>query len=413
MSITIRATGAYAIGTANLNPVIPIGAVAGDMMLCFYGVKPFSDVPAMDNGWTDLGFATDGVVPPGSNVGSMQVRAWYKIHTGTEFNPNIITASNDISGAVIIVFQKAPGMNWGVPVGVGGGDATAGTGFSVTAGSNPGILAGDMLAGYAAIRANAGLQSAITITATGITVGAFTESPGADMTSNSGGSMAMSGGYAPVSSGTAVAAPVYAATLSNSHTGSAFMVRLREVDPPDIIVPVLGGPAILSSITQSSMLLSWPAATDNVGVTGYAVNWRPVGGITWSSRLVATLFSMFDALAAGTAYEFTYQARDAAGNWSAISATVVGVTLPLAPPLSGGSMWVLLTISPAFFTFQVKSPTGVDIGAPYVFDRLIHRIMHPQRNDLYITIYPMAAEDGSFPFLAQFPRSRIIVILVP
>ena len=316
--VSIRATGAYVVGTANLNPVIPLGAVAGDMMLCFYGAKPYNDVPVMDNGWIDLGFATDGVIPPGSNTGSMQVRAFYKIHTGTEFNPNIITATNNVSGAVIIVFQKSPGKNWEVPVGTGGGDAIAGTGFNIVGAATPGFTAGDVLVAYAAIRSNAGTQSVISLTATGLVFSSFTESPAADLTTNLGGDMAMSGGYASVQSGLSIGHPEYNSLLAAAHTGSAFMVRLREVDPP-IVIP--------------------PAAI-------------------------------------------------------------------------GGSMWILLTISDAELRFQVKSPLGVDIGAPYVYARSQYRVMHPQRNDLYITIYLEKSEDGSFPFVAQFPRSRIIAITI-
>jgi len=316
--VSIRATGAYVVGTANLNPVIPLGAVAGDMMLCFYGAKPYNDVPVMDNGWTDLGFVTDGVIPPASNVGSMQVRAFYKIHTGTEFNPNIITLTNNVSGAVIIVFQKSPGKNWEVPVGTGGGDAIAGTGFNVVGAIAPGLTAGDMIAAYAAIRSDAGTQSVISLAAAGLVFSPFIESPAADLTTNLGADMAMSGGYASVVSGLSVAQPMYDSLLATAHTGSAFMVRLREIDPP--VVP--------------------------------------------------------------------------------------------PPALMVGDMYILLTFNDLMFSFQVKSPQGTDIGLPYVYLRTQYRIMHPQRNDLYITIYKTKDVDGDFPFVAQFPRDRIIAIKV-
>ena len=97
-----------------------------------------------------------------------------------------------------------------------------------TAGSNPGITAGDMLVAYAALRSDAATQSAIGVTATSATIAAFTESPTADLVTTSGGDMAMSGGYAACTSGTATAAPVYASTLAAAHTGSAYIMRLRE-----------------------------------------------------------------------------------------------------------------------------------------------------------------------------------------
>mgnify|MGYP001579176244 FL=1 len=227
MAISIRATGTYTSGTANLTPAIPAAAVSGDMMICAYGTKPYSDAPTINNGWTSLGSATDGTVAAGVDVGSMQTRIFYKEHTGTESNPTITNATNNVSGAVIIVFQKTTGT-WEI-AGAGGGDNTAGTAFSVTASANPGITVGDMLVAYAAIRSNAGTQSAIGITATSATIGAFTESPTADLATTSGGDMAMSGGYAACTAGTATAAPVYASTLAAAHTGSAYIARLREI----------------------------------------------------------------------------------------------------------------------------------------------------------------------------------------
>ena len=226
--VAIRATGAYVSGTTDLTPVIPAGAVSGDMMLCFYGSKPYNGAPTIDQGWTNLGNATDGTIAAGVDVGSMQTRVFYKIHTGTETDPLVTNATVNVNAAVIIVFQKDAGQNWVTPVGAGGGDATAGTGFSVTASSDVGHTSGDMLVGFASMRSDAATQSAITITATGLTVGTFTESPTTDLATTLGGDMAMSGGYVAATAGTSSAAPVYASTLAAAHTGSAFMVRLRQ-----------------------------------------------------------------------------------------------------------------------------------------------------------------------------------------
>lgn len=229
MAISIRATGAYAsAGNANITPAIPAGAVAGDIMLCFVGCKEFGSVQTMPAGWTLIGFATDGTVASDVDVGSMRVTAFYKVHTGSETNPTVSGNNNQAVGGVIIVFQKDANLFWDFPVGAGGGDNTAGTGFSVTASTNFGITTNDMVVGYAAIRSDAGTQSAIGITATGVTFGTFTESPTNDLVNTNRDQMAMSGGYLLATAGTSTAAPVYASTLAASHTGSAFMIRLRE-----------------------------------------------------------------------------------------------------------------------------------------------------------------------------------------
>lgn len=230
MAISIRATGTYASGGAvgSITPAIPAGATAGDMMLCFVANKEYDGTQTINQSWVTIGTATDGTVQSGTDVGSVRVTAFYKIHTGTETNPTVTGGDNESVGGVIIVFQKAAGVFWSIPVGAGGGDTTAGTGFSVTASTNFGITTNDMVIGYAGIRSDSGTQSAISITATGVTMGTFTESPTNDLVNTAGDQMAMSGGYVLASSGTSSAAPVYASTLAASHTGTAFMVRLRE-----------------------------------------------------------------------------------------------------------------------------------------------------------------------------------------
>jgi|GEM_PF-1807669 len=71
------------------------------------------------------------------------------------------------------------------------------------------------------------------------------------------------------------------------------------------------------SKTSTSVSLSWTAATDNVGVTGYDVyNGSSLAGST--SGASATTFTA-TGLTPATAYTFTVKAKDAAGNVSAAS----------------------------------------------------------------------------------------------
>ncbi len=316
-AIAIRATGAYVSATANLTPVIPAGAVAGDMMLLIYGTKPYSDVPSYPAGWVEIGSATDGTVAAGVDVGSMRTSIAWKVHTGSETNPLVTNSTNNVSGAVIIVFQKDSGQNWVTPVGAGGGDATAGTGFSVTASSDVGHTANDVLVGYAAIRSDAGAQSSITITATGLTVGTFTESPAADLITTSGGDMAMSGGYVLATAGTSSAAPVYASTLAAAHTGSAFMVRLRQVAPSAALTGtvtaaiteadiVTGGKTIILTLTNDT----WVAA-----------------GATFDAQRQNIINGIDSAQAETNGWDAEVKAKEVVGAVVRTSATVVTITL--------------------------------------------------------------------------------------
>ena len=72
--------------------------------------------------------------------------------------------------------------------------------------------------------------------------------------------------------------------------------------------------------TQTTTNLSWTAATDNIGVTGYDV----YQGATLKASVTGTTYAV-TGLTAATAYTFSIKAKDAAGNISA-SSNVVNVT---------------------------------------------------------------------------------------
>ena len=106
------------------------------------------------------------------------------------------------------------------------------------------------------------------------------------------------------------------------------------------------------ALTSASILITWNAATDNVGVTGYDI-YR--NGTLLASP--ATTSFTDTGLAASTAYNYTVKAKDAAGNVSAASAvamatTLAAITTPVAlatetfdyaainlAGLNGGSGW--------------------------------------------------------------------------
>nr|BAM67141.1 chitinase [Paenibacillus sp. FPU-7] len=79
------------------------------------------------------------------------------------------------------------------------------------------------------------------------------------------------------------------------------------------------------TITQTSVVLSWSASTDNVGVTGYDI-YR--GTTLVASVSGSTLSYTNTGLTADTAYTYTVKAKDAAGNVSAASNQVSVTTLP-------------------------------------------------------------------------------------
>jgi uncharacterized repeat protein (TIGR03806 family) len=85
----------------------------------------------------------------------------------------------------------------------------------------------------------------------------------------------------------------------------------------DTLSPAAPANLIVSNITGTSALLSWDAATDNVGVTSYQI-YR--GGNLVETNITATSFSP-SGLTQGRGYNFYITALDAAGNESGASNT--------------------------------------------------------------------------------------------
>ena len=232
MAISHRSTGAATFTNTMAGVAIPIGAgaSAGDMMICIGACKAFSVTTSINNGWTKIGteFHDSSNTAAGVDVGSMSVSAFYKEHTGSESNPTVAhSASPSCSGFLIMVFQKGGGETWNTPVFVGGGDNSAGTGYSTTCNADPGVTTGDAIAHWSAWGTDAATPCSTHITAsqTGITF-TETEDPATDPETTTGGDMGMCVKRATVS-GTSSAAPVLAGTIAASIVGSSGFVRLR------------------------------------------------------------------------------------------------------------------------------------------------------------------------------------------
>lgn len=99
--------------------------------------------------------------------------------------------------------------------------------------------------------------------------------------------------------------------------------------PPAADTQAPAAPASLTaaSVTESAVTLSWPAATDNVGVTGYSVyrDGQKVADVTGTTASVS-------GLSCGTSYAFAVDAVDAAGNRSGQASAAIGTSACPPPP---------------------------------------------------------------------------------
>lgn len=161
-------------------------------------------------------------------------------------------------------------------------------------------------------------------------------------------------------------------TTSSANPSTTYNVKVRAVDTSanksaplsttattlaglDVSIPVMVGTIAVSDITASGCVISWLAATDNVGVTGYeySVNSDSYVGVG-TNRTVSLV-----GLSSNTSYFISVRAYDAVGNRSLpISATVktasyasftgftpsVSRTIAVqatSPVFTGGKWWTL------------------------------------------------------------------------
>lgn len=112
-----------------------------------------------------------------------------------------------------------------------------------------------------------------------------------------------------------------------------------EAPAPDTQAPTAPTGLAASSVTQTSCLLNWNTATDNIGVTAYDVYKDGVLLATTASTSYAV-----SGLVCGTSYAFTVTAKDAVGNVSAVSNTAE-VTTSECPDIQAPTAPGSLTVS--------------------------------------------------------------------
>src|SRR6185503_18282112 len=86
--------------------------------------------------------------------------------------------------------------------------------------------------------------------------------------------------------------------------------------------------------------LTWGAATDNVGVTGYRVERCAGAGCTTFTQIATPTSTTFSdtGLTDSTSYSYRVRAVDAAGNTGAFSNTSSATTADATPPGAPGAL---------------------------------------------------------------------------
>jgi chitodextrinase len=119
---------------------------------------------------------------------------------------------------------------------------------------------------------------------------------------------------------------VEAVNGNGNRSARSNVARARTMPAPDTTVPSTPNGLTATPASSTQINLSWTAATDNVGVTGYNV----YRGGTLIATLGAVTTFQNTGLTAFTTYTYTVQAFDAAGNTSGQSSSVSATTQAIA-----------------------------------------------------------------------------------
>ena len=117
----------------------------------------------------------------------------------------------------------------------------------------------------------------------------------------------------------------------------------------DIESPSAPGDLSATAVTDTTVSLSWTAASDNVAVTGYRIYRDGILLFTSSAQLFSD-----SGLQPATSYMYSVTALDASGNESLsseISVTTSTAPVVVPPTTSGGgsvSVWLLLLLGAVF-----------------------------------------------------------------
>ena len=247
-------------GTTAPTVAYPAGIASGDLLVLAVANRPNSSTPSTPSGWTAPSnyTVTGGAGAEGAGTGVVRATVFVKEATGTESGSLALAiASGTSCGAAIWRVSRGSGKRWLVAL-ASGSDNSAGTGWSTTFGSDPGVASGDLVFVASAASEDTASFASQALAQTGVTYGAMTER--ADTAISTGNDLRLVVTEHPISSGTSSAAATYSMTASGTGStntaGASVMIRLRQADAP---IQLAGSSNITASGENTTVQLTAPA----------------------------------------------------------------------------------------------------------------------------------------------------------
>lgn len=204
-----------------------------------------------------------------------------------------------------------------------------------------------------------------------------------------------------LSPSTAYTYTVRAVDASSNVSPDSAALAVTTQPPADTTPPSAPTNLAASSVTSSSVVLGWTAATDDRGVTGYRIyrDGTQVGTSTTTAFTDATVLS-------STTYAYAVRAQDAAGNLGPASTSLSVTTPPSVGPLysdsftaADGSPWASAwTTSVSNGAVDIRSNTGrlTDADAPSSYSRAILSGLAPRADSGVTYSYQWTPASGHY-----------------
>ena len=232
-AVTFGAVGATTnTGTTAPRIAYPTGITEGQLLVLVLASRPNTSTFTTPSGWTLQDTATGGAGAEGAGTGTVRCTVFTKIADGHEQGSLslVLTSGTSVGGAIFRV-TRGGGKRFDVAVATGS-DNSAGTTWSVTFGSDPGVTAGDLVFVASAGSEDTATQASQALAQTGVTYGAMTERIDAAITTGNDLRLVLT--EHAITSGTSSAAATYTMTVSGTNAanqaGASIMIRVRQVD---------------------------------------------------------------------------------------------------------------------------------------------------------------------------------------
>lgn len=235
MAVTWTATGITASSDtatpfANLSYTLPTGHTTNDLLIAFYGGKPYNTVPSTPTDYVARSGGANGTTAMGSGTGSVYAIAFTKVHDGSESNPaSTFSAQYSPGIRAMVKGTDSSGLGTWRVESCKGSDATAtSTTYSATGDATLPLQAGDWLVALYVHNDDSSSSSAWALSVPGCSLGTVTQQLTGTLTTATGNDGRMYVVTAEVTSGTASGAPVATCTTgSGDSDGQTVFLMVR------------------------------------------------------------------------------------------------------------------------------------------------------------------------------------------